>query len=85
MPSAVFETNGIVKPFLNGDKFIAKTQNYENGRHDHFQHVPKSQQEVLLLHGPGQRYSLHREGQIPELTSDREILIQVGDGHSMLQ
>lgn len=34
-------------------------------------------QEMLLLDGPGQRYRLEKEGSIPELKTDREILIQV--------
>ena len=37
----------------------------------------KTQQEILLLHGPGQKYHLETNGQIPELRQDREILIQV--------
>jgi hypothetical protein len=34
-------------------------------------------QEMLLLDGPGQRYRLEEGGSIPELKTDREILIQV--------
>ncbi len=34
-------------------------------------------QDMLLLHGPGQRYRLEKEQNIPELQNDREILIQV--------
>lgn len=41
------------------------------------QRVPEPQQEVLLLHGPGQRYRLERSQDIPVLKSDQEILIKV--------
>ena len=44
---------------------------------DVFQHLPKLQQDVLLLHGPRQKYALQKNGQIPELRSEREILVQV--------
>ncbi|KAL8666771.1 MAG: hypothetical protein Q9202_001309 [Teloschistes flavicans] len=45
---------------------------------DAFHHLPKPQQNILLLHGPRQKYSLHTTGQIPELRASREILVQVG-------
>ncbi|KAL8768038.1 MAG: hypothetical protein Q9194_005814 [Teloschistes cf. exilis] len=44
---------------------------------DAFHHLPKPQQNILLLHGPRQKYSLHTTGQIPELRAPREILVQV--------
>ena len=44
---------------------------------DAFQHLPKPQQDVLLLHGPRQKYALQKNGCIPELRSEREILVQV--------
>lgn len=44
---------------------------------DTIQRVPGLQQEVLLLHGPGQRYRLERSQDIPVLKSDQEILIKV--------
>ena len=68
MPSASHEN-----AHING----AKVSGYTNGHHDPFQHRPKPQQNVLLLHGPGQKYSLHKTGQVPELRSEREILIKV--------
>lgn len=37
----------------------------------------KTKQDRLLLDGPGQRYRLEKGGDIPELQTDREILIQV--------
>lgn len=44
---------------------------------DTVQRVPGPQQEVLLLHGPGQRYRLEKSQDIPVLKSDQEILIKV--------
>lgn len=75
------ESNGHEKAGINGHDFgkpaltngNAGAQHNENG----FQHLPKLQQDVLLLHGPGQKYSLHSNGAIPDLRSEREILIQV--------
>lgn len=52
----------------------AKTQPSEDGN---FQRLPKPQQDILLIHGPGQRYRLDNAGDIPDLKSDREILVQV--------
>lgn len=43
---------------------------------DEFLRLEKPQQDVLLVHGPRKRYSLE-EGDIPELRSEREVLIQV--------
>lgn len=90
MPSTVQQTNGSVspitqqangslKPYTNGGGGLAKNNGHadEYQDHDAFQHLPKPQQDVLLLHGPRQRYSLQTTGQIPELRSEREILIQV--------
>ena len=55
-----------------------KTNGDLNGNHDDaFQHLPKPQQDILQLHGPRQKYSLEKAGEIPELRSDREILVQV--------
>ena len=77
MPSASYEKDGGQKPYVNADTNGAKVGFYTNGHHDPFQHRPKPQQNVLLLHGPGQKYSLHKTGQVPELRSEREILIKV--------
>ena len=44
---------------------------------DEFLKLSQPQQDVLLLHGPGKRYSLERAQQIPTLRHDREILVQV--------
>ena len=77
MPSASHEKDGILKPCLNADTNGEKVVGYTNGHHDPFQHRSKPQQNVLLLHSPGQKYSLHKTAQIPELRSEREILIKV--------
>lgn len=55
-------TNGYPQPTHGGDDFIK---------------LDAPQQDVLLLHGPRQKYSLEKAQQIPELRADREILIQV--------
>lgn len=47
----------------------------ENNTHSDVQDGKK--QHRLLLDGPGQRYRLEKGGNIPELHTDREILIQV--------
>ena len=44
---------------------------------DEFLKLAQPQQDVLLLHGPGKRYSLERQKEIPALKNDREILVQV--------
>ena len=44
---------------------------------DEFLRLSKPQQDVLLLHGPGKRYSLERQNDLPALQNDREILVQV--------
>ena len=49
-----------------------------NGTHnDEFLKLDTPQQDVLMLHGPRQRYSLEKAQKIPELKNDREMLIQV--------
>lgn len=44
---------------------------------DEFLKLDTPQQDVLMLHGPRQRYSLEKAQKIPELKNDREMLIQV--------
>lgn len=48
---------------------------HEHG--DEFLRLPSPQQDVLLLHGPRQKYKLEQSQDIPELRDDKEILIQV--------
>ena len=59
-------------PYLHTD---GHTDAYQE--EDVFQHLLKPQQDVLLLHDPRQKYALEKNGHIPELRSEREILIQV--------
>ena len=77
MASVSHEEYGSLNPYVNGDGYGAKVNGFTNGDHDPFQHRPKPQQNVLLLHGPGQKYTLHKTGQVPELSSEREILVKV--------
>ena len=54
------------------------TTGTSNGNHeDQFLKLSKPQQDILLLHGPRQKYSLERAKDIPELQRDDEILVQV--------
>lgn len=53
------------------------TNTASSGFEDEFLKLSKPQQDVLLLHGPGKRYSLERAQELPELKHDREILVQV--------
>lgn len=86
MPSILQPAKGDVKLQINGDedrngsvagKTIGHTDEYPDD--DAFQHLPKPQQDVLLLHGPRQKYSLQTTGQIPGLRSAREVLVQVSN------
>lgn len=52
-------------------------QSHPQDTDESFQILPKPQQDILLLHGPGQRYRLEKASDIPELKSDQEVLIQV--------
>ena len=77
MPSTLYQES-IAKPEINGDDNAFKTNGHLNGDDENtFQHLPKPQQEILQLHGPRQRYRLDKAGDIPELRSEREILVQV--------
>lgn len=73
--------NGVVKKDeIVDDKIKTGTDGNTNNQElkdDKFQRLPKPQQDILLLHGPGQRYSLEKARDIPELKSDQELLIQV--------
>jgi hypothetical protein len=76
------------KSYTNGS--YAKTNGYTNGytngstngssqrsSDDEFLRLSSPQQDVLLLHGPRQKYSLEKAKDIPELRGDDEILVQV--------
>ena len=64
-------TNGIT----NGDRSEANGSSLESN--DEFLRLSKPQQDVLLLRGPAQRYSLEQAQDVPDLKDDREILVQV--------
>lgn len=65
-------TNGYSNGYTNGN---ASSQNPDH--EDEFLRLSSPQQDVLLLHGPRQKYSLERAKDIPELRGDDEILVQV--------
>lgn len=65
--------NGDVKPSLNG---LANGQTNGISNEDEFLRLDKPQQDLLLLHGPRQKYTLERAKDIPELRGDDEILVQ---------
>lgn len=55
----------------------AETNGNSHAHNDEFLKLSTPQQDVLMLHGPRQRYSLEKAQEIPELKHDREMLIQV--------
>ncbi|KAK5128195.1 hypothetical protein LTR08_004074 [Meristemomyces frigidus] len=55
----------------------ANTATLSNRQEDEFLKLASPQQDLLLLHGPRQKYSLERAKAIPELRGDNEILVQV--------
>lgn len=70
---------------LKSEKTGSKIESKMNGtatnqqtKDDQFHRLPKPQQEILVIHGPRQRYRLEKAHDIPELKSDQEILVQVG-------
>lgn len=70
-------TNGNGYSHTNGH-----TNGHSNGHanpngNDEFLKLDKPQQDLLLLHGPRQKYSLEKSKDIPALEGEREILIQV--------
>lgn len=67
-------TNGHVNGHTNGH-----LNGLTNGHstEDEFLKLDKPQQDLLLLHGPRQKYSLEKSKDIPALEGEREILIQV--------
>lgn len=78
--SVTDKVNGHAKGHSDGH-----TNGYTNG-HSHdketshddtFLRLEEPQQDILLLHGPRQKYSLAKAQDIPTLKDDREILVQV--------
>ena len=69
------------QPSTNGD-YNKANGHITNGRStrsddDEFLRLSSPQQDVLLLHGPRQKYSLEKARDIPELRGDDEVLVQV--------
>ncbi|KAK4627982.1 FMNH(2)-dependent dimethylsulfone monooxygenase [Fulvia fulva] len=78
--------SGNATPAINGGlngQVNGHTNGHSNGvKHaingdDEFLRLDAPQQDLLLLHGPRQKYSLEKSRGIPELQGDREILVQV--------
>ena len=69
-PTANGHTNGYINGYTNGSTSSSHSD-------DEFLRLSSPQQDVLLLHGPRQKYSLERAKDIPELRKDDEILVQV--------
>ena len=65
-------TNGYTNGRTNDDR--SDEQHIHN---DQFLRLAEPQQDLLLLHGPRQKYSLAKAQDIPILKDDREILVQV--------
>ncbi|KAK4903158.1 hypothetical protein LTR27_000086 [Elasticomyces elasticus] len=53
------------------------TNGASTSRDDEFLRLAAPQQDILLLHGPRQKYSLEHAKDIPELRGEHEILVQV--------
>lgn len=73
-------SNGHPNNYVNGNangnaNGIAATPSQHS--QDEFLRLESPQQDLLLLHGPRQKYSLEKSKDIPELRDDREILVQV--------
>ena len=73
------ETKSNIKSLENG---VNGVTGHDQVSDDQFQRLPKPQQDILLLHGPGQRYRLEKAHDIPELKSIHEILVQVHEEYS---
>ncbi|KAF7191151.1 FMNH(2)-dependent dimethylsulfone monooxygenase [Pseudocercospora fuligena] len=84
--------SGTASPTTNGANGYSHTNGngysngYTNGHanghqspapNDEFLRLDAPQQDLLLLHGPRQKYKLEKSKEIPDLKGDREILIQV--------
>jgi len=82
-------TNGFARSYINGEahrRTNGHTNGHTNGNAHHeqdghsddqFLRLSEPQQDLLLLHGPRQKYSLAKAQDIPTLKDDREILVQV--------
>ena len=63
-----------VNGYVNG---TVSSRSYSSDNEDEFLRLSSPQQDVLLLHGPRQKYSLEKAKDIPELRGDDEVLVQV--------
>ena len=67
------KANGHTNGHTNG----STNESTQRSSDDEFLRLSSPQQDVLLLHGPRQKYSLEKARDIPELRGDDEILVQV--------
>jgi hypothetical protein len=67
------KANGYTNGYTNG----STNGSSQRSSDDEFLRLSSPQQDVLLLHGPRQKYSLEKAKDIPELRGDDEILVQV--------
>jgi dimethyl sulfone monooxygenase SfnG len=63
--------------YINGNTSGSTNAGNHRSADDEFLRLSSPQQDVLLLHGPRQKYSLEKAKDIPELRGDDEILVQV--------
>jgi NADPH:quinone reductase-like Zn-dependent oxidoreductase len=80
-PTTNGQTNGHANGHANGHT-NGHTNGYTSGSRtprvkDEFLRLDDPQQDLLLLHGPRQKYKLEKSSTIPQLQGEREILIQV--------
>ncbi|GAB7350182.1 hypothetical protein MBLNU459_g0845t1 [Dothideomycetes sp. NU459] len=68
------KTNGYTNGLTNGH---SSSGDHDNSHPDDFLRLGAPQQDLLLLHGPRQKYTLAKAQDIPTLRDDHEILIQV--------
>lgn len=71
------KVNGTTNGYANGSTNGSTNGSVQRSSDDEFLRLSSPQQDVLLLHGPRQKYSLEKAKDIPELRGDDEILIQV--------
>ncbi|KAK5165848.1 uncharacterized protein LTR77_008771 [Saxophila tyrrhenica] len=69
--------NGYSNGYTDGDTNGSTNGVSHRSSDDEFLRLSSPQQDVLLLHGPRQKYSLEKAKDIPELRGDDEVLVQV--------
>jgi hypothetical protein len=79
--SPAINGNGNNYSHTNGHGNLNNTSNgnghSRSSSHDEFLRLDAPQQDLLLLHGPRQKYKLEKSQDLPVLQGDREILVQV--------